>query len=773
MIRFLSLPKKVHTIQRSVIPPITSAVKKNLLILGGRRGKHTSTSVETGIVSLQLDYYMSSQFAGIAIAMTQNMYAQLDLQVNILPTCPPGMELHRVRQHANASDNKTTVVGCVEQNIMIPTLYNDKDNYLQVQAMAAMFRQSPLCLVSLDDHGDDPSGRKKRIGAHEDTVSLLQRILLPQDEYDVMASPRSTKLTDLQNGTYDMIQAYTTTEVPTLQRTFGDSVKVQFLEESLLGSGSLGYSQVLFAPQEQLTNNNNNEKHSDVIQRFLQATFDGWKVAIQDPTLAAHSVLDLQRTLGGDEENKNDHWDTKNQLEYTIQSIEQCCHHVHETFQGDKYGVISPKRWNQATQWLLSSSSSEKQEVVNENFGLFNKDDIWQPSSQLLAGNELARTVLEQVKQDAKTFQQYGNRQPSLAVITVGTSALSRYQDSKKRLQLFSNANHSWFDKTQVGKAHGIHVQEYYLSEDSTEDDVLSLLYKLRDDDEVDGIQLMWPLPSHMDNDISEIYQSIPLQCDVDGAHYVREMELGNNTALPPVTPKAVVELLKHYKIEIENQHVVIIGRSRILGSPLSYMLRDEYNANVTTVHSKTSPDKLQDLVKCADIVVSCAGEPNLLHAEWISPSTTVICVGTTFDPSTSTLKSDFANLQDLHKYANKFSPVPGGIGPMSIAYLFQNVVTAAQNKLKSTTTKHWKKTSGYLERTLFFHSYTQALEFMDQVNDMSTKMDHHANIQITHKCINGVHLNLQFFTYEANEITDKDYKAAQMLDDLYDAFSS
>ena len=253
-----------------------------------------------------------------------------------------------------------------------------------------------------------------------------------------------------------------------------------------------------------------------------------------------------------------------------------------------------------------------------------------------------------------------------------------------------------------------------------------------------------------------------------------REMELKNNTALQPVTPKAVVELLKHYKIEMENQHVVVIGRSRILGSPLSCMLRDEHNAIVTTVHSKTSPDKLQDLIKCADIVISCVGEPNLLEAEWISPNTTVICVGTTFDSSTNTLVSDFANMPDLHKYANKFSPVPGGIGPMSIAYLFQNVISAAtQNKQKRTTTKHWKKMSGHLERTLFFDSYTQALQFMDQVNDMSTKLDHHANIQITHKCINGVHLTLQFFSYEANEVTEKDYKAAQVVDELYVALSS
>ena len=315
-------------------------------------------------VSLQLDYYMSAQFAGIATALTSSMYEKAGIDLKFLPICPVGLEMERVRQ-ASAEDKVT--IGSVEQNIFIPTLYNDPS--LKLKAVAAMFHRSPLCLASIDGEG---SKQEIVVGAHEDTVSLIERIVASSTEdrqYKVIASPRATKNTDLMSGKLDAIQAYLTTEVPTLEQKLRDSgnsnssIAAPALE-GMYGA-KLGYSQLLFAPEEDLAANDKRE----VVKKFLDVTFQGWDMAIQDNAAAADAVEEAKSMLGLDDES-NDHWD--NSRSYQIQNVGLCCDFVEKTRQGEKYGVLSKKRFNEATEWLLDDKAPPA-----EDFGL--DATVWQP----------------------------------------------------------------------------------------------------------------------------------------------------------------------------------------------------------------------------------------------------------------------------------------------------------------------------------------------------------------------------------------------------------
>jgi len=709
-------------------------------------------------VSLQLDYYMSPQFAGVACAMTNGLYEKNGIDIDFLPICPVGLELQTVRDHhvSSVNDNCGVTVGSVEQNIFIPTLLANPD--LDVNAIAAMFRKSPLCLASIQDPMLQNDPNELVIGAHEDTVSLLERI---QPSSSVVASSRATKITDLVSGKYHSIQAYKTTEVPTLQRKLNTSsssasILVQQLEG--MNGAKLGYSQVLFAPKHDLIEKDKRE----MIQAFLDATFSGWELAIRDNEAAAKSVEEIKTFLGLDDE-QNDHWDGS--FDYTVQSTALCCDYVKETFQGDKYGVIDGKRFNEATAWLLQDEKGDNE----KDFGF--DPDIWQPSSQLLAGNELARTTLEDAAKEAEKFHQVYGRKPSLAVITVGE--LSRYKDEKRRLQIYSNDENSWFNKTVVGEANGFHVVEINLPKSCTEDELLSKVYHASKN--FDGIQLMWPLPSHIDS--KKMYNAIPLDCDADGAHYIGQLELASchsngNVDIsppPPVTPLAVINLLQNNNIDMRNKEVLVVGRSRIVGSPLAYMLRN-HGSIVTIAHSEMSASKLEKLVKSAEIVISCAGSPGLLCKKWIQPDTTVINIGTTFSTDGDVLYSDFDD-GDLSSVAKKYSPVPGGVGPLSVACLFQNAVFTAFKRMGHLVVEEtWEKQSGCLKKAVHFKNYDDALAFANKVNLMSSDLDHHANMSFSHECVGGVNLKLELFTYEAGAVTAKDYIAAQKVDDIIES---
>jgi len=172
-------------------------------------------------------------------------------------------------------------------------------------------------------------------------------------------------------------------------------------------------------------------------------------------------------------------------------------------------------------------------------------------------------------------------------------------------------------------------------------------------------------------------------------------------------------------------------------------------------------------MVRSADIVVSCVGDPGVMDASWLKEGAEVINVGTTFSEEHDRLLSDFeGNLSDA---AKRYSPVPGGVGPLSVAQLYKNVVRAAWERSEKTgdIDATWNRKSGSLHRSIHFEDYDAALKFVSKVNVTSSEMDHHANISFTHKCVNGVDVEMEYFSFEANDLTDKDYEAARRVNNI------
>mmetsp|Transcript_24267 Transcript_24267/g.26055 ORF Transcript_24267/g.26055 Transcript_24267/m.26055 type:complete len:1191 (+) Transcript_24267:258-3830(+) len=747
---------------------ISNQPSKQLLF---RRSSHHHFQRCKHTVALQLDCYMSPQFTGIACAMTEGLYEKAGIKnLHFLPICPVGLEMERVRDHRSTSENDV-IVGCAEQHIFTPFLYNNPD--LKLKAFASMFHTSPLCLASIDrDEDDDDDKSKLIVGAHQNTVSLIGRILSNDSKYSVIATPQTTKINDLLDSKLDMIQAYTMTEIPTLECR-GHGVNVDSMPLEGLNGAKLGYSQLLFTPEEDLVttvgvgnDGATTTAKREILHAFLDATFQGWDMAIRNVEDAAERVGEAQRLLQSNDKNNDHLFANGNRKEYMIQNVGLCSDYVKETFQGDRYGVIDGKRWNEANKWLLhcendknsSNNNDNNNDDAETNFGF--DDSVWQPSPKILAGNFLARTSLDVARKSALDFYETNGRKPSLAVITVGK--LSRYKHVDRRIQIYSSDRLCRFNKTSTGENNGFHVKEINIPDTTTTEELLSEIYKSKG---FDGIQLMWPLPDHIDS--GRAYNAIGIDRDVDGAHYIGQIEMDpSSSPLPPATPAAAMELIDNYNINLRGKQVLVVGRSRVVGSPMAHLLRAR-DAVVTVAHSQVSKEDLIRMVGSADIVVSCVGDPGVLQASWLNKGAEVINIGTTFSEDHNCLLSDFEG--DLSVSAKRFSPVPGGVGPLSVAKLFKNVARAAWQRSSKTgdVEATWEKKSASLHRSIHFVNYDSALGFANKVNTMSSEMDHHANLSFTHKCFNGVDVDLEYFSFEANELTEKDYAAARKVNEI------
>eukprot|EP00956_Cyclotella_meneghiniana_P040858 scaffold207397_cov52-Cyclotella_meneghiniana.AAC.3 len=378
-----------------------------------------------------------------------------------------------------------------------------------------------------------------------------------------------------------------------------------------------------------------NPDRRDAAKAFLEATFDGWDRAIRNPDEAIRAVREAQKMLKLDDES-NDHWYDSTAFEMEMLNLVN--NHVKETFVGDRLGVLSMRRWSAATEWLLAGKQD-----VDPLLGM-DKTGLWQPPKNLMHGNELAREALHDAKLSAMKFEKTYGRKPSLAVITVGE--LSRYTHSKRRVQLFSNPSNSWFTKTDVGRANNFSVTEINLDASITTDVLLSEIYRIRGS--VDGIQVVWPLPESIDS--AQVYNAVPLAKDVDGIHYT---SWGGKYA--PVTPLGAFELIKEYNVNVSGKHVVVVGRSPIVGQPMAKMLQ-EAGAMMTVAHTGV---EFMDILKQADVVVTCAGSPGCIHASWLKDGAEVVNIGTTFCDERDTLVSDVEG--DIEAKAFRYSPVKHG----------------------------------------------------------------------------------------------------------------
>lgn len=280
---------------------------------------------------------------------------------------------------------------------------------------------------------------------------------------------------------------------------------------------------------------------------------------------------------------------------------------------------------------------------------------------QLIDGKAISAKVKEEVKNEAAQLTEKGVI-PCLAVILVGDDKASQtYVNSKEK----------------ACKACGIRSLKYTLEANTGESALIDLIQSLNENDEVDGILVQLPLPKHIDE--NKILEKISCEKDVDGFHAVNVGRLVSGLdGFVPCTPCGIMRLFKEYGIEVSGKNAVVIGRSNIVGKPMANLLLNA-NATVTVTHSKTQ--NLAKITKDADIIVVAIGKPNFLKADMVKNGAVVIDVGIN-RLENNKLVGDV----DFENVANKCSfitPVPGGVGPMTIAMLLKNTIKSAKNRLK------------------------------------------------------------------------------------------
>ena len=281
----------------------------------------------------------------------------------------------------------------------------------------------------------------------------------------------------------------------------------------------------------------------------------------------------------------------------------------------------------------------------------------------LIDGKAFAEGLRARVGAGAAAFAHHAGRRPGLAVVLVGEDAAS---------QVYVGA------KSKACEAAGIASFEHRLPADTSEAALLSLVERLNQDAAVDGILVQLPLPGQLDE--QAIIAAINPDKDVDGFHVINAGRLSvGQIGFVPCTPLGCIMLLKDRLGDLSGLDAVVIGRSNIVGKPMARLLTDA-NATVTIAHSRTK--NLAEVVRRADIVVAAVGRPEMVRADWIKPGATVIDVGINRLPpakgaAKGRLVGDVAFAEALD-VAGAITPVPGGVGPMTIAVLLRNTLVAA-----------------------------------------------------------------------------------------------
>ncbi|MGO3455435.1 MAG: bifunctional methylenetetrahydrofolate dehydrogenase/methenyltetrahydrofolate cyclohydrolase FolD [Marinomonadaceae bacterium] len=279
-------------------------------------------------------------------------------------------------------------------------------------------------------------------------------------------------------------------------------------------------------------------------------------------------------------------------------------------------------------------------------------------------GKQCADEIIQDVAQEVADFKREYEVTPALAVVLVGEDPAS-----------------SVYVRNKVRRAEqaGLKSIEHYLSADVTQEALDALIDELNNDPEVHGILVQLPLPAHLSE--SHVIKAISPIKDVDGFHpeNVGDLVTGHQT-LVPCTPLGCMIMLKQHIGDLTGKHAVIIGRSNIVGKPMAILLL-QANCTVTVVHSKTK--NIEALCREADILVAAVGQPLLVKANWVKEDAVIIDVGinaVSVDGKRKLVGDvDFDAVQDI---ASAITPVPGGVGPMTIACLMQNTLVAAKNQL-------------------------------------------------------------------------------------------
>ncbi len=277
--------------------------------------------------------------------------------------------------------------------------------------------------------------------------------------------------------------------------------------------------------------------------------------------------------------------------------------------------------------------------------------------AQIIDGKKISKELKDELKEKVANYKEEGV-EITLAVIQVGNDkASSVYVGNKKKACEYI----------------GIKSLSYELEESTTEEELLNLIKELNNRKDVNGILVQLPLPKHINED--KVIETIDAKKDVDGFHpmSVGALSIGKKGFIS-CTPYGIIELLKRSNIDIDGKECVVIGRSNIVGKPMSMLLLRE-NATVTVAHSHTK--NLKEVAKRADILVVAIGKPQFINSEYVKEGAVVIDVGIHRDENNK-LCGD-VDYEDVFPHASAITPVPGGVGPMTIAMLMKNCVNAVE----------------------------------------------------------------------------------------------
>jgi methylenetetrahydrofolate dehydrogenase (NADP+)/methenyltetrahydrofolate cyclohydrolase len=287
---------------------------------------------------------------------------------------------------------------------------------------------------------------------------------------------------------------------------------------------------------------------------------------------------------------------------------------------------------------------------------------------QILDGKKISNQIKEEIAVEVAEMKERGEKVPHLAAVLVGNDGASlTYVGSKVR-----SCKKIGFESTLV-----------HLPEDTTEEALLAQVKRLNMDDAIDGYIVQLPLPKHIDE--QKVLMAVHPDKDVDGFHPTNfgKMALDMESFIS-ATPFGIMELLRRYKVETAGKHAVVIGRSHIVGRPMSILMSQKgeaANCTVTLTHSRTKD--IKSLTLQADIIISALGVPNFLKADMVKDGTVIIDVGITRVPDASRERGYYitgdVDFENVSKKASFITPVPGGVGPMTIAMLLKNTLLARE----------------------------------------------------------------------------------------------
>lgn len=287
-------------------------------------------------------------------------------------------------------------------------------------------------------------------------------------------------------------------------------------------------------------------------------------------------------------------------------------------------------------------------------------------TAKKIDGRAIAQEVRDAVKADVAAMVAEGKKPPGLATVLVGEDPAS---------QVYVRMKHRACEEA------GIRSIGHKLPASSTQEEVESLVKELNEDSDVHGILVQLPLPDGLDDE--RILRTISIDKDVDGFHPLnigRLAQKGREPQFVPATPFGVIHLLKHEGVEMEGANAVVLGRSNIVGRPAALLLLKE-NATVTICHSRTRD--LQEKSRQADILIAAVGIPEMVKGDWIKPGAAVIDVGVNRVDDDSKKRGyrlvGDVDYEEAKEVAGYLTPVPGGVGPMTIAMLLRNTVRAAK----------------------------------------------------------------------------------------------